>query len=62
VEIPVNTTATIYIPATDAANVMIDGKPASQSADVKMGELKDGYVMMDAGSGKYSFSAPGVVN
>lgn len=50
VEIPVNTTAKIYVPA-GASGVMEGGKAVSGS------QVKDGYVEVIVGSGHYEFSS-----
>ncbi len=55
VEIPSNTRATIYIPSASAQKVKEGGKAL---ADIKGMSLKgedDGYVVVETGSGKYSF-------
>ena len=57
VEIPANTTATIYIPATNAAIVTESGKALSSLADVKVSGTEEGYVVLQIGSGKYHFVA-----
>ena len=52
VEIPVNTTAEIYVP------VEANGKVTSpQEADVKRKGEKDGYAIFEVGSGRYTFVA-----
>jgi alpha-L-rhamnosidase len=54
VEIPANTKATVYVPATDANTVTENGK--SLSADnIKVTVTENGYVVMELGSGKYHF-------
>src|ERR1022692_4362951 len=54
VAIPVNTTATIYVPAKDAAGVTEGGKPAAQAKGVKFLRLEDGAAVYEIGSGRYS--------
>ncbi len=49
VTIPVNSTATLYIPAGNGAVVNLDGKPAESTA----GKLSGERFMMDLGSGTY---------
>lgn len=51
VEIPANTTATIYVPALSANDVTESGK----KIDWAPLSSKDGYLVIKAGSGKYSF-------
>jgi alpha-L-rhamnosidase len=55
-EIPANTTATIYIPASSADAVMEGGKNVAAAKDIQMEGVENGYVQMNVGSGKYSFS------
>ncbi len=56
VEIPVNTTATVYIPATDAGAIKEGGKALSQVNDIKIKDTADGYMPVELGSGLYHFS------
>lgn len=51
VEIPVNTTATIYIPASDGQSVTESGKPVSAIKG-----KQPGFVMVEVGSGSYHFA------
>ncbi len=55
VEIPANTTATVYVPATNVAAVTEGGKALSAIADIKIGESEEGYIPLQVGSGKYHF-------
>ena len=56
VEIPANTTATIYIPSNNGATVAESGKPLASSAGIKIGDTEAGYTVVTAGSGSYHFS------
>ncbi|MEP7230477.1 MAG: glycoside hydrolase family 78 protein [Ginsengibacter sp.] len=56
VEIPVNTSATVYIPATDAGAIKESGKSLSQINDIKIKDTADGYTPVELGSGLYHFS------
>lgn len=56
VEIPANTTATIYIPATSADSILESGKKLSAIPDLQTGGQEGGYVVIKVGSGKYKFS------
>ena len=58
VEIPANTTATIYIPIGTNNNVLESGKPIAADADIKLAEPTPGYMVVNIGSGNYHFSAP----
>ncbi|MEO6733831.1 MAG: family 78 glycoside hydrolase catalytic domain [Ferruginibacter sp.] len=62
-EIPANTTVTIYIPATNADVVLEGGKKVSSIKGIQIGDVENGYVKMNVGSGRYNFSTdwkPGV--
>ena len=60
VEIPANTTATIYIPANNAGTVTESGKPLAAEPDIKMADPETGYVVVNVGSGIYHFSTAAV--
>ena len=53
--IPVNTTATVYVPAKEAAGVTESGKPAAQAKGVKFLRMEDGSAVYEVGSGCYQF-------
>ena len=55
VTIPPNTTATIHVPAKDAAAVTESGKPAATAAGVKFLRVENGAALYDVGSGTYQF-------
>lgn len=55
VVIPANTTAEIYVPSESASSVVLDGKPAADSADAKVVGHADGYTKILIGSGSYLF-------
>jgi len=57
VVIPANTTATVYIPATDPAAVRESGMPAASSEGVSFRGAEAGNCMYAVGSGRYEFSA-----
>jgi len=60
VEVPANTTATVYIPAKNLETVSEGGMPISVVKSIKAeNEFKavDGYVALDIGSGSYHFVA-----
>ncbi len=58
VEIPANTTATLYIPAATATDVKEGNNQLSRVTGIKVSGNENGYVMVEVGSGKYHFSAP----
>ena len=57
VEIPANTTATLFVPAANADAITESGKPLSTVGGIKVSGIEDGYVMLNVGSGDYHFSA-----
>ncbi|MEO8110232.1 MAG: family 78 glycoside hydrolase catalytic domain [Ginsengibacter sp.] len=56
VEIPANTTATIYVPAANVDDVMESGKKLKDINEIKTAGSQDGYVVLNVGSGEYHFS------
>jgi alpha-L-rhamnosidase len=56
VTVPVNTKATIYVPASAAAQISLDGQKLTASKDVKIAGQEKDYVLLEAGSGNYSFT------
>jgi len=57
VEIPPNTSATVWVPATGAELVMEGAKPLSAAKDLRVEGMKGNYLTVKVGSGKYSFSS-----
>jgi alpha-L-rhamnosidase len=57
VTIPANTTATICVPAKDAAGVTESGKPATQAKGVKFVRMENGAALYEVGSGTYRFES-----
>jgi alpha-L-rhamnosidase len=57
VEIPANTTATIFIPAKSADEVFEGGEPAAKSRDVKFLRMENGRAVFEIGSGDYDFES-----
>lgn len=55
VEVPVNTTATVYVPATKADSITESGVVISSSKEVQVAGTENGYVLLMIGSGKYHF-------
>ncbi len=56
VEVPVNTNATLFVPAKSADDITENGTPITQSKDIKLLETKEGFVKLSLGSGKYQFA------
>ena len=57
VEIPANTTATVYVPVANASGITEGGKSISALTDIKISGTEDGYVVLQLGSGSYHFAA-----
>jgi len=57
VEVPVNTVATVFIPAERGASVTEGGQPLSAVKGIKITGQEGSYVRVEAGSGKYVFTA-----
>ena len=57
VEIPANTTATVFIPTANASSVTENGAALVNQKDFKVIGSDNDYVQVALGSGKYSFSA-----
>ena len=57
VEIPVNTTATVYIPSSNASTITENGKAISLADGIKVSGTDDGYTVLQVGSGVYHFTA-----
>ena len=54
--VPANTTATIYIPATAATDVLENGQPLALVKELQVVGKEKEYVVVKVGSGKYEFS------
>ncbi len=57
VQIPVNTQATVVLPATDAATSTENGKPLDQAAGVRLVRVERGRLVLAVGSGRYEFTS-----
>jgi alpha-L-rhamnosidase len=57
VTIPVGATATVFIPAKDAARVSEGGKLASAAESVKFLRMERGAAVFAIGSGNYDFTS-----
>ena len=56
VEIPANTTATVYVPAANAGEVTESGKPLAKQPEMNNDGYEKGYVRLQLGSGTYHFA------
>jgi alpha-L-rhamnosidase len=57
VTVPVNATATIYIPARNGSTVTEGGTPAATAEAVKFLGNREGEIVFEVGSGDYEFAA-----
>jgi alpha-L-rhamnosidase len=57
VTLPANSTATVYVPARDVADVTESGKPVARASGVKFMRLEDGHAVFEVGSGTYRFTS-----
>ena len=55
VNIPANTTARVYVPASSDSKIKENGIALSDVEGIKIIESKDGYVVLGVGSGDYNF-------
>ncbi|HZM14194.1 MAG TPA: alpha-L-rhamnosidase C-terminal domain-containing protein, partial [Bacteroidales bacterium] len=56
IEIPANTTATVFVPADDEADILEGGKTLSLVKDIQVTGKETGHVVLKVGSGKYYFT------
>jgi alpha-L-rhamnosidase len=57
ITIPANTSATVYIPASDKNQVLENGQKAASAKGVKFVKIEGAYAVYEVGSGTYNFSA-----
>jgi alpha-L-rhamnosidase len=57
ITVPVGTTATVYVPATDADAVTENGRSAAQADGAKFVKMVDGSAVFEVESGEYVFKA-----
>jgi alpha-L-rhamnosidase len=56
VEIPANTTSTVYIPAPAGGLITESGNPLGSVKDITVAGVEKGYLILKLGSGTYHFS------
>src|SRR5260370_24473281 len=61
VTVPANTTATVWVPAKDAAAVTESGKKVAEVKGVKFVRSESGSAVFEVGSGASSLKAGGVI-
>jgi alpha-L-rhamnosidase len=57
VTVPPNATATVFVPAKDAASVTESGKPAGEAKSVKFLRMENNAAVYAVGSGNYQFQS-----
>jgi len=57
VTVPPNATATVFVPAKDAASVTESGKPTGEANGVKFLRMENGAALYAVGSGNYQFQS-----
>jgi alpha-L-rhamnosidase len=57
VTVPVNATATLYVPAQSADGVRESGRAISRAAGVKFARMEGGRAVFEVGSGQYNFGS-----
>jgi alpha-L-rhamnosidase len=58
VEVPANTTGTVYLPTSDADKITESGKPLAKVKGVKLLRVEGDRAVLAVESGQYRFSAP----
>jgi alpha-L-rhamnosidase len=58
VSIPANTSAKVYMPATEASLVLEGEKSLDKVESVRIAGVEDGWIALEIGSGDYYFSCP----
>jgi len=56
VEVPVNTTARVYLPTNDTSRILEGKTPLSSSKEIDVIGNEDGYTIVEIGSGQYNFT------
>jgi alpha-L-rhamnosidase len=56
VEIPANTTATLYLPTGDEESIRENNKPLGEVTGAKLESVADGTAVIEVGSGTYEFA------
>jgi alpha-L-rhamnosidase len=57
VTIPVNTSATIYLPAKDELSILESNREVADNKNLKILGKENGFVLLEVNSGNYSFTA-----
>ncbi len=57
VTVPANTSARIFIPATENAEIKDNGMPLANNDEITIVGYKEGYFVVETGSGNYEFES-----
>ena len=57
IKVPVNSTATVYVPARDASHVMENGDAVENAQEITFLRMENGFAVFDVEAGSYSFSS-----
>jgi alpha-L-rhamnosidase len=57
ITVPVNTTATVYVPAKDVSQVTENGQPVEDANGITFLRMENGFAVFDVMSGSYVFSS-----
>ena len=57
ITIPVNTTATVYVPAEDASHVTENGHSIEKARGITFLRTENGFAVFDVEAGSYSISS-----
>jgi alpha-L-rhamnosidase len=60
IEVPVGSTATVYVPADDRKTVTESGKTIRKNKGVSFSRMESGYAVYNVGSGRYQFESKSV--
>ena len=58
IEVPVNTTATVYVPTRDVTSVEENNAPAAKRPGIKFLRMEQNCAVYEVGSGSYHFTVP----
>ncbi len=61
IEIPVNTSALVYVPAEIEGKILVNGQPYNTAEGLKFIKSENGKAVFEVGSGNYSFSSSEVM-
>ena len=57
IKVPVGSSATVYVPASDAKKITESGVEINAESGISFQRMEDGYAIFEVGSGNYSFES-----